>query len=208
MSVVAILNYTYEDYSRWEGEWELIEGIPVSMAPAPMRIHQRLAGEIFIALNQNVQDDCFSCEVLYEVDWKVTAETVLRPDIVLVCDDDEHEAYLSKAPKIIVEILSASTAKKDETVKFDIYEQEGVQYYILVYPDDLKAKVYTLKEGRYIKVGDFTRETLTFDDLECSRVLDFGQIFKTIKSTSKPNSISQEEQKRENFAPSRILKEK
>jgi hypothetical protein len=59
-----------------------------------------------------------------------------------------------------------------------------------------------------MKVGDFTHETLTFDDLECSRVLDFGQIFKTIKSTPKPNSTSQEEQKRENFAPSRNLKEK
>ena len=35
-----------------------------------------------------------------------------------------------KAPKIIVEILSPATAKKDETVKFEIYEAEGVPYYI------------------------------------------------------------------------------
>ena len=180
MSVATILNYTYDDYSHWEGEWELIEGVPVSMAPAPMRIHQRLAGKIFAVLNQNVQEDCPSCEVLYEVDWKVTAETVVRPDIVLVCDDD-HEAYLTKAPKIIVEILGPSTAKKDETVKFDIYEQEGVQYYILVYPDDLKAKVYGLKEGTYIKIGDFTHEVLKFDDLECNRVLDFAQVFETFR---------------------------
>jgi Uma2 family endonuclease len=180
MSVAAILNYTYEDYAHWEGEWELIDGIPVSMAPAPIRIHQRLAGEIFMALNQNMQEDCLYCEVLYEVDWKVTEETVLRPDIVLVCDD-EHEAYLTKAPKIIVEILSPATAKKDETVKFDIYEQEGVQYYILVYPDDLKAKVYSLKDGKYIKVSDFTHEVLEFDDIECNMTLDFAQVFKKFR---------------------------
>jgi len=176
MSVAALLNYTYDDYRQWEGEWELIDGAPVSMAPAPVKIHQRLAGEIFMTLKETMQNNCIDCEVLYEVDWKVTEETVLRPDIILACDD-EHEAYLTKAPKIIVEILSPSTAKKDETVKFDIYEAEGVQYYILVYPDDLKAKVYSLKEGKYIKVGDFTHELLTFDDLECALSLDFEKVF-------------------------------
>jgi len=180
MSVAALLNYTYDDYRQWEGEWELIDGAPVSMAPAPVKIHQRLAGEIFMALKETMQNNCIDCEVLYEVDWKVTEETVLRPDIILACDD-EHEAYLTKAPKIIVEILSPSTAKKDETVKFDIYEAEGVGYYILVYPDDLKAKVYSLKEGKYIKVGDFTHELLTFDDLDCALSLDFKKVFKKFR---------------------------
>ncbi|MEA2047465.1 MAG: Uma2 family endonuclease [Campylobacterota bacterium] len=177
MSVTALLNYTYEDYKQWEGEWELIEGFPVSMAPAPVKIHQRLAGGVFMALSENMKNECTHCEVLYEVDWKVTEETILRPDVVFVCAD-ENESYLTKAPKIIVEILSPSTAKKDETVKFDIYEAEGVQYYILVYPNDMKAKVYSLKEGRYIKVADFTHEVLHFDDLECDMHLDFAKVFK------------------------------
>ena len=175
MSLARILNYTYDDYKQWEGDWELIDGMAVAMAPAPVRIHQRLAGEIFIALNDTIEE-CIECEVLYEVDWKVDEETVLRPDIVLSCDD-ESEVYLSKAPKIIVEILSPSTAKKDETIKFDIYQKEGVQYYILVYPDDLKAKVFSLKDGRYIKVGDFTHEVLNFDDIECDMSVDFAKVF-------------------------------
>jgi len=176
MSVAELLHYTYEDYLQWEGEWELIEGYPISMAPAPVKEHQRLAGELFAALKTSITDACDRCEVLYETDWKVSEETVLRPDIVLACDD-EHEAYLSKAPKLIVEVLSPSTARKDETVKFDIYEAEGVQYYLLVYPDDLRAKVYTLKENRYVKVGDFTHEVLRMDDLPCTVSVDFGKVF-------------------------------
>ena len=183
MSVAEILNYTYDDYVQWEGEWELIEGVPVSMAPAPVKRHQQLAGEVFMALNRTLDEACAECEVLYEVDWKVNEETVVRPDIVFVCDD-EHEAYLTKAPKIIVEILSPATAKKDETVKFDIYESEGVQYYILVYPDDLKAKVYSLKEGRYIKVADYTHEVLAFDDLSFKMSLDFGKVFQKFRKKS------------------------
>ncbi|RUM70697.1 MAG: Uma2 family endonuclease [Sulfurovum sp.] len=182
MSVAALLNYTYDDYTQWEGEWELIDGTPISMAPAPMRIHQNIATEILFALKSTLDEEgCPECILSYENDWKVTEETVLRPDIVLVCDD-EHEAYLTKAPKIIVEVLSPSTVKKDETVKFDIYEAEGVQYYILVYPNDLKAKVYSLnKEGKYIKVSDFTHEVLSFDDLECEISLDFAHVFKKFR---------------------------
>ena len=173
MSVLDVLDYTYEDYKRWEGEWELIEGAPVSMAPAPMRIHQQLSRDIFLALGDQ---ECEAYELLYGIDWKVSEETVVRPDIVFVCED-EGEAYLAKAPKVIIEILSPSSAKKDETVKFDLYESGGVQYYILVYPTDLKAKVYTLKEGKYRKVADFTHEKLHFDDLSCELELDFASVF-------------------------------
>ena len=173
MSVVDLMNYTYADYKSWEGDWELIEGLPVSMAPAPMKIHQQLSRDIAIEL---AKDECEPCELLYEVDWKICEETVVRPDIVFTCDD-EGEAYLTKAPKIIVEIISPSTARKDETVKFDLYEAEGVQYYLIVYPDDLKAKAYTLKEGKYRKIGDFTHETLTFEELPCNLEINFQKVF-------------------------------
>jgi len=180
MSVAKILNYTYEDYKNWEGSWELIDGIPVSMAPAPMKIHQKIASELFFQLKQELSDDCEECEVLYETDWKISNATTLRPDIVLSCHD-EGVAYLTKAPKIVIEILSPSTAKKDETIKFDIYEEEKVQYYILVYPNDLKAKVYTLDKNNYTKVGDFTNEKLVFDALECELELDFEKVFRRFK---------------------------
>jgi Uma2 family endonuclease len=176
MSVATLLNYTYDDYKEWRGDWELIEGLAVSMAPAPMKIHQQLSSELFFALRQDIDDECLECEVLYEVDWKVSNHTTVRPDIVLVCGD-EGEKYLTKAPKIIIEILSPSTAKKDETVKFELYQEEMVNYYILVYPNDLKAKVYRLKEDRYLKVGDFTKEKLKFEDIECDIVLDFEKVF-------------------------------
>ena len=179
MSNVELLpRYTYSDYKIWEGSWELIEGVPVSMAPAPMRIHQNIATQILAAMEASFDEEkCPDCYVSFENDWKISNDTILRPDIVFVCDD-ENEQYLTKSPKIIVEILSPSTAKKDETVKFNIYEDEKVNYYILVYPDDLKAKVYTLKDNKYTKVGDFTREKLIFDEIDCGLELDFEIVFR------------------------------
>lgn len=182
MSNIGLLpKYTYSDYTSWEGEWELIEGIPVAMAPAPMKTHQRIAKEIIVTLSNALDEtECSECEVLYETDWKLSEETVLRPDIVMVCGD-ENEKYITKSPKIIVEVLSPSTAKKDETVKFNIYEDEKVDYYILVYPDDLRAKVYRLKEDNYSKVGDFTKEKLRFEGIDCELELDFERVFRRFK---------------------------
>ena len=158
-----------------------IEGIAISMAPAPMRIHQNIATEIIFELKKSHnEDNCPECFVSFENDWKVSDNTILRPDIVFVCDDDS-KSHLTKAPKIIIEILSPSTAKKDETIKFDIYEEEKVNYYILVYPNDLKAKAYRLKDDKYTKIGDFTKEKLVFSDVDCQLEIDFNLVFKRFR---------------------------
>ena len=126
----AVEYYNYDDYASWEGDWELIDGMPVSMAPAPMIKHQSLAYRFAMLLGNEIED-CNRCEVLGEEDWKISDDTVLRPDVVLIWDEP-NDIYITKAPEIIFEILSKSTAKKDETIKFDLYEKEGVKYYIIV----------------------------------------------------------------------------
>ena len=173
------LQYTYDDYKNWEGDWELIEGVPVAMSPAPIRKHQALAAQIIKELANQI-DDCEICEVLGEVDYKISDDTVLRPDVVLTCGET-HESYLVKAPEIVVEIVSPSTARKDEKIKFQIYEREKVTYYILVYSDDLTAKIYKLDGKRYDKEGDFYYESYRFDDLTCTVELDFEKVFRRFR---------------------------
>ena len=179
------VHYTYDDYVTWEGDWELINGLAiarqgsVAMSPAPMRKHQSLASAI-IAQLYNQLEGCETCEVLGEVDYKISHDTTLRPDISLTCDE-ENNAYLTKAPEIIVEIISKTTASRDETYKFDIYEAEKVKYYIIVYPDDLFAKVYKLKDGKYDKQGDFSNETYDFKETLCKASIDFEKVFKRFR---------------------------
>jgi Uma2 family endonuclease len=117
---------------------------------------------------------------LGRVDYKVSDSTVLRPDIVLTCNE-QNDAYLTKAPEIIIEILSPSTAKRDENYKFDIYEAEKVKYYILVYPDDLRAKVYKLDGKLYDKQGDFSYETYDFEETTCKLTINFERVFKRFR---------------------------
>ena len=179
MALAYIEHYTYEDYKHWEGDWELIYGVPYAMAPAPVKRHQSLstsiASQFYIQL-----EECKKCEVLIEEDYKITNDTVLKPDVAVVCND-LNPKYISKAPEIIVEVISPSTAKRDEELKFSIYEFERVKYYILVYPDELKAKIFKHNGEKYIKVGDFLNETYEFD-ISCGKVkLDFERIFKRFR---------------------------
>ncbi len=59
--------YTYADYVTWPHveRWELIEGVPYNMSPAPLRKHQRLS----------VDDD--------------DVTTVVQPDISVICDPEK-----------------------------------------------------------------------------------------------------------------------
>ena len=57
----------------------------------------------------------------------------------MICHEPDER--ITRAPEIIVEIISKSTAARDEQLKFELYQDEGVKYYIIVYPDSKKAKV-------------------------------------------------------------------
>jgi len=174
----AIEYYTYEDYKLWEGEWELIYGQAVAMAPAPVISHQMLMVSISSQF-YNQLEECEKCQVLAEEDWKISDDTVLKPDVVVVCGN-KNDKYITKTPEIVVEIISPSTAKRDEKIKFKIYEEEKVKYYILVYPEDKKAKIYKLNVNKFEKEGDFFDEVYEFKDIPCEVSLDFKRAFKKL----------------------------
>ncbi len=175
----AIEHYTYDDYCLWEGKWELIEGMPMAMTPSPIIKHQAIATKVSYELVKSI-GNCKQCLVISEEDWKISDDTVVKPDVVLICDEP-NDKYITKAPEIAVEVISPSTAKRDEVFKFDLYEKESVLYYIIIYPDDLKAKLYQLIEGKYVKQGDFSSETHQFNGTSCKAEINFDNVFKQFR---------------------------
>ncbi|PHS41706.1 MAG: hypothetical protein COB07_01275 [Sulfurovum sp.] len=168
--------YTANDHSHWKGDWELIYGDAYAMVPSPMVTHQLVSSNIVYAL-KNAVSNCSDCMVLSEIDYEVSTDTVLRPDVVLICKPIDEK--LNKTPEIIFEVLSASTTRRDETVKFDIYQREGVAYYVLVNPLEKIAKVYRLADsGSYIKQGDFSDDFYHFDISICTFDLNFSTIWR------------------------------
>lgn len=179
--------FTYGDYCRWPDDerWELIDGEAYAMA-APGLAHQTVVGELFRQIaNHLVGKPCRPFVAPFDVrlprgdetDAEVT--TVVQPDISVICDSAKlDERGCRGAPDWVVEVLSPSTAAKDQIQKLAAYELAGVREVWLVHPTDHVVIVYTLSAGGgYGKPAIHeTKEALTpgpFPDLPIEWALVF-----------------------------------
>ena len=141
-------SYTYQDYKEWDGRWELIDGEPYMMA-SPNKKHQRLCGKIYKAFFELLVE-CENCEVLISpMDYLIDEYNVVQPDVLVVCNDDENKNFVKKTPKIIFEVLSFSTSRRDKKTKYRLYEDAGVKYYCIIHPDFETMNIYKLIDGIY-----------------------------------------------------------
>jgi Uma2 family endonuclease len=148
--------YTYADYLTWEGSerYELIDGEAYLMA-SPSRIHQEISMALSTRINNYLEGK--TCKV-YAAPFAVrlnpaedqSDDTVLEPDIVVVCDPSKlDDRGCNGAPDMVIEILSPSTARYDRLVKFNKYRQAGVREYWIVDPEEKIVTAYVLKNGEY-----------------------------------------------------------
>lgn len=158
MSAVKLLpHYTYEDYCNWEGRWELIDGIPYAMSPAPSPRHQWIVVNVVSELREAIKkSNCTHCKVYDFVDVKVEEDTIVQPDASLICKPI-HKRFVDFPPTLVVEILSESTALKDRITKFAIYEKFGIKYYLIVDPENETVEIYSLQDSKY-NLQKFTPE--------------------------------------------------
>lgn len=171
--------YTLEDYQHWEGDWELIEGMPYAMTPSPGVTHQIVSVNVVSQIKSNTNNkkaDCAACHVLMETDWQISNDTLVKPDVMLVCRELGEKVMVT--PELIVEVVSLSSTKRDEVMKFDLYQREGVLYYILAYPEKRIAKVYHNKVNGFKKLGDYSSGEIEFLIGECRFAFDFGSIWR------------------------------
>lgn len=131
---------------------EKIDGMIYDMSPAPGYRHGIINSNILAAIKQGLKNSL--CLVFMEnLDFKYHPEVnddYLCPDIMVICDRKHLKGgTYSGVPKLIVETLSTSTAKRDKTEKKDIYEKAGVEEYWIVSPQGA-VEIYYLQEGKYV----------------------------------------------------------
>lgn len=128
------------------------------MTPAPSLEHQRvsvhMAAQILAALKDDKHQTSGECEIFAAPVDVFLGETVVQPDLVVVCDPAKKTARgIEGPPDLVVEILSPSTAVKDMTRKWWLYEAAGIPEYLIVDPDERLGKLLRLDGGRYIEAA-------------------------------------------------------
>jgi Uma2 family endonuclease len=172
-------HYTYEDYCQWEGRWELIDGIPYAMSPAPTPKHQWISSNIISEFRVEIKKKkCKNCKVYNFIDFKIKEDVILQPDVLIVCQPIEKK-FLDFPPALVVEILSPSTAIKDRNTKFSYYQQQQVKYYIIVDIDKEIIEIYLLnKNGEYQLETAGAENSYSFElENECATEIDLSNIW-------------------------------
>lgn len=144
--------YTYADYRAWsDGErWELIDGTAYAMGPAPLRIHQKVLGNLYRHVGNALEGKpCepyiapFDVRLPKSSEADEETETVVQPDLVVICDQKKlDDKGCRGAPDWVVEVLSPRSASHDHIRKRALYERAGVREYWLVHPVDRMATIY------------------------------------------------------------------
>lgn len=132
---------------------ECVQGVIYNMSPSAPFEHAQVNGNIYSELHFQLKRSL--CSVFMEnADLYVDEQSqeYVIPDIMIVCDIKSFRKGTKKyygTPKFIVETLSPSTAKKDRTVKKDLYARKGVSEYWIVDYKSKSVEVYYLENGGY-----------------------------------------------------------
>lgn len=169
-------HYTYEDYCQWEGNWEVIDGIPYAMSPSPVPLHQLVNMNLGAEIRQALKPNCKMCRVYMPIDWKIKEDTILQPDLLVVCDEIKKK-FLDFVPTLVAEIISPSSTFTDRNLKKEIYLNQKVKYYLILDPQFKKTEIYEISGEQYTPVAiDPQHFTFILDD-DCTAEVNLTDIW-------------------------------
>ena len=143
------ISLTVEDYKLLPDEgprYELIEG-ELIMAPAPNRFHQDISRNLEYLMVDYLRRHPIG--VVYDAPFDVYLDetNVFQPDLVFISKARRSiltDAGAQGAPDLVVEVLSPSTRKVDETDKKGVFARTGVNEYWLIDPEEKAIRIYAL----------------------------------------------------------------
>ena len=154
MTMSRTTRFTYADYQRLPEGFpaQLIEGDLVK-EPSPTIWHQRVVGRLHLAFCGFFGEDRV---LVSPVDFAIDDENVFQPDVVvfgapLRVGPEDREI---ETPRLVVEVLSPSTASYDVGTKARRYLEKGVEEVWLVDREARTIEIRTPAGSTVLAPGD------------------------------------------------------
>ena len=154
--------WTYEDYLALPDDgniYEIIEGV-LYVTNAPGYDHQFITFEIGRQIGNFVIEKKLGRVLSAPFEVHLSRETrPVQPDVLFIKTERlpaPDAKFFEGPPDLIVEVISPSSVRADQYIKFSAYEQAGVPEYWIANPKTRSVEVFTLSGGEYALVGLFT----------------------------------------------------
>ena len=172
---------------------ELIDGDVYAMAGASGN-HERISGNIYRKFGNHLEGN--PCEP-FGSDMKVKVDSnFFYPDVIVDCLFDESQPYYTETPVIIVEVLSKSTRRTDETIKRIAYLNiPSLQEYVLIEQDFVDIEVISRTENWQSK-HYFLGDEITFESIDLT--LSIEEIYLRVHNDDVLDFIKQKAEQEEN----------
>ncbi len=134
--------------SQQEGRWEFDGFEPCAMVGANSR-HHRIIAAVAAALRELRGGRC----LVYTETMKLKlGRTWPYPDLMVVCSEVADEAPFVSDPIVVIEVLSASTARDDRIFKNREYEEvASIQRYVVLEQEVQAAEIYSRDGGHWVR---------------------------------------------------------
>jgi Uma2 family endonuclease len=166
-NIKTIAMISEEEYLQGEAtseiKYEYIDGYVYAMSGAKAA-HNRIAGNIHAAFHAHLKGK--SCQP-YISDMKVKiGSKYFYPDVLVDCSNITDDSTFTESPRILVEVLSKSTRRMDETTKRVAYMQiETLQEYVLVEQDIVDIEVVRRSHG-WLPEHYYLGDEITFASID------------------------------------------
>ena len=133
-------------------DYEIIGGEKF-MAPSAGAYHNNVMGGLYTLISFYVRNNKIGYVFTDSLDVHLPDGNLFKPDLIVIKKENaaiiNWQSGIYGVPDMVVEVLSRSTKRKDEGVKKDIYEKNGVKEYWVIDPWAKSVTVYILRDGKF-----------------------------------------------------------
>lgn len=184
MTNIQLSPLTLEDYfilaDQTDDQTEFINGEMIVMT-RPTPAHQMISGLIFVFLWFCIRK--IGGKAYQDVEMVFDDENSVAPDVVYIAKNNPRcqitDKWLYGVPDLAVEILSASTGKRDKGEKYHLYEKYGVAEYWLIDPANQYVEVFIHVDSAYRRLGVFAPDD-TFSSPVLGQSVDVAAILREV----------------------------
>jgi Uma2 family endonuclease len=180
-------HWTYADYLRLPDDgqrYEVIRGI-LYVTATPTQVHQYVLGELFFMVRGFVRKHRLGLVLFAPFDIRLPDRIAdpVEPDLMFFRKGNEprgeEDSYFQGVPDLVAEVLSPSTRRRDQKVKFEAYRDAGIPEYWVIDPRMRTVVVYVLGEDRktYVELSRGGVEEVVTSAVLSGLRLEVGEIF-------------------------------